>query len=545
MVSLRLPKKTTQALLLFLFGLNLMARYPRTPHELGLDAFVYHGMTLSLVQLGWAKWIVHPFSYFGLYPLSHPSGSLFMLGSISLMTSVPIEGSVLLYDGAVVAIAVLGAFALSMEIRRDEGLALLISALFSLSPRIVTELLWELPTRTSFTVLVPVFIWLLFRWHRGRDNRWLAIVPPTLFIMMSAHRLTILMAIVLVAFIVTVIVLVIAQTLRIRFASRVLERRFRRATSIVVLSTIFGGSASLLFVGGVLGAYQKGQAGIGSGFLAQMLNLSVSLARSAGLLIPFVPLGILSVYQTRSKGLKEAFLLILLLVLIPTLSLRQYTGYYIIPFTAIFSGIGLYTVIRKLKKLNAKIAVAAVALGIALVSSQLVVAYDLRIDPFIDNTSYTHGLYVLYETDGTVVSNDGLIGSKIFAVSGHPYLPVGGATTAFQSPELLIFDYVDRTNLRIVQIPLSELSVESDSPFQLVGVQAELDWAEIMNHLPGQTTSKIQLTYHPAYLVENWDANGGYLAYGRRYDSPLVAGAHGSQYKVFEIPDQSLWYLGD
>ena len=43
---MRLPPKTVYALLLFLLGLNLIARYPRTPHELGFDGFVYHGMTV-------------------------------------------------------------------------------------------------------------------------------------------------------------------------------------------------------------------------------------------------------------------------------------------------------------------------------------------------------------------------------------------------------------------------------------------------------------------------------------------------------------------
>jgi len=115
MGPLRLPTKTTIAILLFLIGVNLIARYPRTPHELGFDAFTFHGMTLSLIEHGRALWIIHPFSYFGLYPLSHPSGSLFMLGSITLLASVPIEGSVLLYDGIVVVVAVFASFACAIR----------------------------------------------------------------------------------------------------------------------------------------------------------------------------------------------------------------------------------------------------------------------------------------------------------------------------------------------------------------------------------------------------------------------------------------------
>src|SRR2546426_753992 len=545
MVPLRLPRKTTISILLFLIGINLIARYPRTPHELGLDAFTFHGMTLSLIQQGRALWIIHPFSYFGLYPLSHPSGSLFMLGSITLMGSIPIEGSVLLYDGIVVVIAVFGSFALSMEIRREEGLGILIAAFFSLSPRIVTELLWELPTRLAFTVLVPCFVMLLLRWHRTRDTRWLGIVPAVLFVMMSAHRLTILMAVVLVAFIITIMVLVIAQTLRVRFASRVLERKFRRATNGLILASIFGGSATLLVVAGVLGAYNTGRAGLGSGVIAQLINLAVSLARSAGLLIPLVPLGILSIYQTRNRGLKEAFLLVMLLVLIPTLSLRQYTGYYIIPFTAIFIGLGTWAIIRRLNRPAIRVAFAAVSLAIAFVSAQLVVDFDLQIEPYIDDMTYTDGLYAKYETSGTILSNDGLIGSEMFAVSGRSYLPVGGATTAFQSPELLIFGFLNSSRLRIMQIPIYELTIESDSPYRLLGVQAEADWADLLDHRHDAMPTRLISAYHPAYLLENWGANGGYFAYGRTYPSPFVASVHEDCYKVFELPGKTLWFLGD
>src|SRR5438132_13833891 len=110
-----LSRKVTFVLLLFLVSLNLLVRYPRTPHELDYDGFVFHGMTLSLVQEGYAKWTIHPLSYFGLYPLSHPSGGLFTLAGLSEASGVSIEGAILLFDLAVVTVGLLSAFVLSME----------------------------------------------------------------------------------------------------------------------------------------------------------------------------------------------------------------------------------------------------------------------------------------------------------------------------------------------------------------------------------------------------------------------------------------------
>src|SRR5437899_694530 len=104
---MRPPRKPTYALLLFLFFVNLLVRYPRTPHELGYDGFVYHGMTVSLIQHGYALWILHPFSYFGLYPLSQPSGSFFFLGDLSVLSGIVLEASILIYDFGLVALGLL------------------------------------------------------------------------------------------------------------------------------------------------------------------------------------------------------------------------------------------------------------------------------------------------------------------------------------------------------------------------------------------------------------------------------------------------------
>src|SRR2546425_3423245 len=542
--NMRLPRKTLYALLLFLLALNLVARYPRTPHELGFDGFVYHGMTVSLIQLGHADWVLTPLSYFGLYPLSHPSGSFFFLADLSQLSGTSVEGAILLFDMALVALSLLSGFLLSMEIRRDEGLALLVAAMFSLSPRLVSSLLWEVPTRTLFSALVPLLIWLLLRLHRTRDKRSLAFVVIVLAVMMSAHRLTVLMAAVFIAFILTEIVIVGVRTLRIRYASFVLKSQFRRTANLVVLVGFFVLSISLVTLGGILSSYGTGRAGFGSGVVFELSNLGVSLARSAGFLIPIVPIGVVAVYRQRLKDFKEPFLLMILLVLLPTLTLRQYTGYYIIAVTAPFTGLGIWWIVGKLKQRVTKIAFVSAALAVTLWSANYVLAFDLQAQPFMDDETYVHGLYVLWNTHGTVVGNDGTMASEIYLVSGHPYLPVGGATTPFQSPELLIFGFVNKSALSIIQVPVSDLTLESDSPFFLEGVQVEADWATLLDHLPQNVPSRILQPYNPQFLAENKQAAGGYIAYARTYPTSFIASVHAGSYRNFDTAGGSLWYIG-
>src|SRR5438132_681216 len=323
-----LSRKVTFVLLLFLVSLNLLVRYPRTPHELDYDGFVFHGMTLSLVEEGYAIWILQPLSYFGLYPLSHPSGGLFLVGGMGQVSGVPIEGSILLLDFVVVVVGLLGAFAFSMELRRDTVLALIVGAAFSLAPKFVTSLMWSVPARTLFTALIPFLIWIVLRWQRTKDARWLSLSALVVLLMMSAHRLTVRMGIVLIAFILTSILFVVARTLRIKFASLVLTPSFRRVSNVLVFGSFVVAIVAILFVGDVLGSYSSGQVSVGSGIVSQVVNFGVSLTRSIGFLSPVIPLGVVVAYRRRPKDFKEPFLLMILVVISPTLTLRQYTGYY-------------------------------------------------------------------------------------------------------------------------------------------------------------------------------------------------------------------------
>lgn len=532
------------ALLVSLVVAGMALRFPATPHELGYDAFIFHGMTLSLAQNGQAEWVLNPLSYFGLYPLSQPSGSIFTLASLSLVANFPVEGGVLLFDWVAAIIGTLGAFILSMEFRRDEVMALLVGATFSLAPRYVTGLMWELPTRTMFTTLIPFFLFFLLRWYHHRDARWLGLTAITLLMMVSFHRLSVLMAVVLIAFILTAIVLVIAKTLRIQYAAIVLSRRFRRVEALVALSAFFVVSASLLVVGGVLPHYAQGQLGSGADLISESTNLAVSITRSTGFLVVLLPLGVVATYQMRGKEFKELFLVIVLVLLVPTLTLRQYTGYYITPVTALFTGVAIWWIVSHVRRRSVRLAVISMALAATVVSSVVVVTYDLQSSPFIGSESYVDGLYASYTTRGTIISNDGVLASEVFLVSGHPCLPVGGATTAYQSPELLIYGFVNRSSLDITPVPLSQLTLESDSIFDLRGVQAELDWATLLNSPRGAVASRVWKTYQPQYLLEDKTLAGQYTAYGNRYASPFIASVHEESYMILSLAGESLWYIG-
>src|SRR3990170_1684818 len=93
-----LPKRVVCALLTALVTATLLFRYPtETSHEFGADTTFIHTLTSAIVQNGFAPWILHPTSYFGLYALSYPSAIPFSLAAGNLVTGLPIEGVMLVF----------------------------------------------------------------------------------------------------------------------------------------------------------------------------------------------------------------------------------------------------------------------------------------------------------------------------------------------------------------------------------------------------------------------------------------------------------------
>src|SRR6267378_1426266 len=185
------PKIATLALLVSILALNLAFRYPTSEHEAGADSFVFHGLAQTVVDAGYAAWLVNPLSLFGLYPLAHPSGSILAVALTTEVGGTTAEGSILLLDFLCAILGTLGAFVMAREIKPDNRLALLIAFLFSTAPRFVSSLEWQVPTRSLFTAIVPIFVWSLLRLRRSASPVNLGVLVTSILLMMSAHRLAV------------------------------------------------------------------------------------------------------------------------------------------------------------------------------------------------------------------------------------------------------------------------------------------------------------------------------------------------------------------
>jgi len=501
-------------------------------------------MVTSLNSHHSALWVLNPLSYFGLYPLSQPSGSVFLLSEITQVANMPIEAAILLLDFIVGILGVLGCFLLGREFSLRPRFALLLALVLSLTPEFIDSLTWQVPTRILFTALIPYLLWGMIRFTRTPSIRGVFLVGIVLALMMSFHRLAILMVLVAVASVITLIVLVSVRALRIQFPTLFLRPVIFRNTSWFALIGIFLVSIAMIVQGNVLQEYSSGVIVSGDSHVIQMLNLFVSLSRSAGLLLPLAFVGVVVLIRRRAKTFAEPFLVVTLLAFLPTLFLRQYTGFYTIPLTSLFIVAGVDAVLSRIRSNAVRLGVATLIVMIALGSGEAIVRYDLSQDSALTSREYSLGLYSMHTIDGTWVFSDGLEGARSSAISGVRYLPIGGATTAFQGPELLTFGFVNRNQLVIRPLRPGDLTIESDSPFYLEGVQAEADWAGLHASRVDSIPSRIVTAYEPKYLVTDSAHPFSYYAYGKYYQSQLALSAFELRYAVYSDGAVTVWDLG-
>jgi len=527
--------------------LNLVLRWPRSPHEVGVDSFFIHNLTTNILDNGNAEWTINVLSYFGWFPLSYPSANPFLLASGSSVTGLNVEATILLVSLLMGPVGTLGAFLMARGIRKDDGFALTVSLFYGLAPRFLAFTLWTASTRSLFMALLPVFIWSLFRYNRTRSYADLSMMAISIVMLAATHRLVVLVFVVMLAFVAGVIVQVALRVLRIRFPSIILKNSVRRASPHIALGAVVGVAFLMLGATNVLDEYSAGEFASGSTLPVQILNLSVSLGRSVGIALPLSLVGLVVLTRQKNKTMSEPFLALVLVGLIPTLFLRAYTGFYILPFLSLFAGLGFVGIIRSPRHRRLVVGVAVSILVVTVSSSIYILEVEIDRTPAMPNEGYTTGLYLLHHTfDGTVIASEGLMGVRVAAISGARVLPVGGAGTTFQSPELIAYRFfsISEVNGQIVQSPLTSLTIDSDSLWVAANIQAEADWVQILDSPVGSLPPSLMVRYQPVYYLEDKAHPGQYLAFDNVYCSNLGLSVQRAAYTVYDGGNERLWWLG-
>lgn len=542
---MKFPKYSNYMLILFLVTLSIMLRFPRTPHSVGIDAFVMQGLTNQIVADGYAAWIIHPLSYFGLFPLSYPSGGIFLPASLDVLSGYPSEISILALSLLMGIIGVLGSYLLAREFLKDDLFAFIVAFAFCLAPKFILNTTWETPTRGGFMAFTPIFLLMLLRAHREPSRRNLALAIIMLLTLATFHRLAILMLIVILAYIFTSIFLILVRIAKLKMPTLFLRPRTREGIRKLSFIGLFALAIGLLFGTGILDVYEYGRILHSDTIPGEAFNLGVSVTRSAGVLTPFLLLGTFAFVSMRNKTLKEFLIIFVVLAIIPTLYLRRYTGFYLPIFIAILAGMGVYYLFRvqRRRKISTAILLATLIGSFALTGFLL--DYESESVDSMTMEEYGVGLYAGMYLDGTLLGNTGVPSSRISAISGLPSFPIGGATVPLSGPEQLAYGFVNPEEIAVTQVPLDRLTINSDSPFEATDVpNAELQFWVLHTYKPqheeGLFPDQLIEDFNIVYALEDKVfADHFYAEKTSYYSSYLINEVHEKRYKVYE----SSWYL--
>ncbi|NTV24411.1 MAG: hypothetical protein HGA85_08675, partial [Nanoarchaeota archaeon] len=148
-------------LLLFLVVISVAARV-QFVKQTDFDSYWISGMAESITQYGYAKWIFHPASLFGYYPMSYPSALMFFLATFSGLTGLGMEQTILVTG---MTLGVLGTFLVFLIGRKIAGFSVgyLAAFIFTLSPQIIYYSSYVASGRYFMIVFYLAFLIVLMR----------------------------------------------------------------------------------------------------------------------------------------------------------------------------------------------------------------------------------------------------------------------------------------------------------------------------------------------------------------------------------------------
>jgi hypothetical protein len=396
-------------------------------------------------------------------------------------------------------------------------------------------------------ILLPFLLLALLRSYRTHKLADIVVFAMLLVLLAATHRLVILVFIIIFALLCAAIVSVAINVVRKQFPQVFLRNSFRRTTPYMILGSIAGLTVLTLLATNVLAEYSQGALISGPVWYVQLINLTANVVRSGGSALGLGLVGLVVAARQRNKATRETFLAVALIALVPTLLLRQYTGFYILPFLVLYGGLGFVGILSALRSRPRLHAIACIGLTAAVLgTSMIILDFETDLLSPLPVSTYNTALYLRYlNLEGSVVSNDGLMGIRVGSISGVRLLPVGGAGTSFQSPELLIYGFYSGKEIdhQVMRIPLQDLTFESDSLWIAGDIQAEADWVSILQSQVGQAPASLQLRYQPSGYLESNALSGAFFAYNNVYPSALAQSVHAQRYCLFDNGEASFWWL--
>lgn len=412
--------------LLSILLLGLLLRYPFQGHMGGTDAFYFAGLAGAWAQSPIPLWGTDFVAHFGggMSPPVYPM----LLGTLGEVTGLSPEAAMLFLSLGLYALGTVGVFFLGRKVSGEPSVALVAALFFAMAPYSIRLTQWQATGRTLFMALFPFLAAFLVLAVAGKHRR-IAFLLTLLVVLLlfASHRVAIVAPLFLLALGVAVVLP--------RGASQKPSRRtyvmagvYLAAFATLAMGTVFG------FIPTPLGgnAYTSGALLTGSSPEIVITNFLLDYGSTLGLLVILGVVGLVVLLLKGGRTAGETFLLVAVLLTAPLLFLGQYTPMLLLPFFAIFAGIGAKRLARTrghrsfVALLLATLIVAAPFLSFAVVQNWA----SQGEGPLSSQTVQT-SLFVRLGSSDVFMSNDWLGSYRIWVVAGR-------APLAWADPPLIL-----------------------------------------------------------------------------------------------------------
>ena len=557
---MKFSKRLNLALIGFLAMINIVFRYPTTPHQIGADSFHLHMVANSVSHYGYATWIVHPFSFFGLTPETVPTAYPYILSGFSQLSGLEMEATILLFSIIVGLVGTFNAYLMAKEIKNHDLFIFIVVFAFSLSPVFLNYTIWTVTGRNLFLAIFPLFIWSVFRnLNRAKmDYKYIGFSVIIFIILLSIHRMAMLIPIFILAFIIS-----------IYFYKKLTKISMPSKTSIVapllwIGVFIFFVFAQLFSWGfysdlGLEWVYQKGYLFKGGEITDKILNMGVDYGGKYGPLFIFGIFAIvIMLFFTKryfkgevskikvNRSFYRLLFPLLILFYVPLLLLGIYTSLVLLPFICVIIGFGVIYIFDRIKttrkpkykKIFKMLAVLIIISSLIISSVFTIFMINLWRRPiapaddtaWMSEETYDTGMYLNeFGNNSNFVLNDWIIWGRIIAISKKSiYLRLNLSRVSIQRGSFLDLYYSD--TLYVItskeygsDINIHSLNFEKDAQRITIALtQNDIKFALEKNNIPkGQ-----------------FMAGGGVLRSSAFYSSMF-----GERYKIYDNGDISVWNI--
>lgn len=583
---MKFRQRTNYVLLALLSVLNIIIRFPITRHEIGVDSFFIHSMATSISTFGFAKWIIHPASFFGVYPYSYPSAHQFALSGVSQTTGITIEYVILILGMVLGIFSTFSFFILAKEIRDDDLFAFVVAFIFLFSPNFIRFTLWEAVTRSMFMAFFPIFLWLLLRFWKmnkkstvsysnlkdskqfvflfnllsivkefvsmffkfmyGLINNYTFLIIVFFILLAASHRLSFLLPLTLIALFVSIFFNFISSRVkRFKIFSKTDVLQVHVFYILLIISSILF-LIQFLNVGPLdVSDYYSGYLYKGNDFVTVLLNMAIDYTGKTGPLIIFGIIGFISLLGKANKKFSELFVIFNFIIFLPFMGLENYSSAFFFPFLTITIGIGFMMILDFLKRnkmlmYTVLIASMLISVGFAF----FMIDHWGMYEGDMSHATYNAAMFTRERANSTLVANTGALASQITAFSGKPVIPLSGPYAHSTTPGQLIYGFVKPEELVIRPLKLSEISPTVDTFYVATNApNAKDEWVAIMQNNYWDERAKKMLSKYRAHLIIEAEYNKKYWYWVWRY-SRMLTSLHDSGNKVYTNGKENIWYIG-